>query len=156
MRISERTLDHKGCSACEAEFASVLPQLAALYYAGRNGFKAKMNDEALIGLPLDILIPSAGIAIETRDLSGFRKKTEECSIRRLLCKKHGIELYTIADMDLPDNPYIIFRGSSLTDLLEAVLTAFRRSNIYISAEPEKDIELIRKNYFRWRQSKITE
>ena len=156
MRISERTLDHKGCSVCEAEFISVLPQLAALYYAGRNGFKAKLNDEALIGLPLDVLIPSAGIAIETRDISDSRKKTEECSIRRLLCKKHGIELYTIADKDLPDDPYIIFRGSSLTDLLEAVLTAFRRSNIYISAEPEKDIELIRKNYFRWRQSKITE
>ena len=153
MRISERTLEQKGCSVCEAEFVSVLHQLAALYYAGRKGFKAKLNDETLIGLPLDVLIPSAGIAIEAKELCGFRKKTEECSVRRLLCKKHGIALYTIADKELLDDPYIIYRGSSLTDLLEAVLTAFRRSNIYINAEPEKDVGLIRKNYFRWRQSR---
>ena len=112
-----------------------------------------MNDETLIGLPLDVLIPSVGVAIETKELSGFRKKTEECSVRHLLCKKQGIELYTIVDIEVPEDPNIIYRGSSLTDLLEAVLTAFRRSNIYINAEPEKDIELIRKNYFRWRQSR---
>ncbi len=156
MRISDRTLNGMGCSVCESEFFSVLPQLAVMYYAGRYGLKAKINDETAIGLHLDTYIPSAGIAIEAQSFSGSKKETDEYSVKRLLCKAHGIELYTITDINALDEKHFIYKGSSRTDLLDAVLTAFRRSNIYISADPETDIEVIRNNFFRWRHARTNE
>ncbi len=156
MRISDRTLSRMGCSVCESEFLSVLPQLAVMYYAGRYGLKAKINDETAIGLHLDTYIPSAGIAIEAQSFSGSKKETDEYSVKRLLCKAHGIELYTITDKNVPDEKHFIYKGSSRTDLLDAVLTAFRRSNIYINADPETDIEVIRNNFFRWRHARTAE
>ena len=156
MRISDRTLHQKGCSICEAEFVSVLHQLAVMYYAGRYGLKAVMNDETAIGLRLDTFIPSAGIAIETREFTGSRSEIDEYTVKQLLCKAHGIDLYTITNVRIPEEKHFIDKGSSLTDLLDAVLSAFRQSHIYISADPEKDIELIRSNYFRWRREHITE
>ena len=51
---------------------------------------------------------------------------------------------------MPDDRQYISKGVSQTDILEAVLTAFRRSNIYIESDPGSDLEQIRESYFRWR------
>ena len=109
MRISDRTLNQMGCSVCESEFVSVLPQLAVMYYAGRYGLKAVMNDEAAIGLHLDTYIPSAGIAIEAQKFSGSKKEMDEYSLKRLLCKTHGIDLYTITDIKRPKEKCLIYK-----------------------------------------------
>ncbi len=151
--IYNRTVNGEGCLECEKEFKSVLPQLAVLYYAGKYGLKAKLNDESAIGIHLDTYIPSIGIAIETGGIRNSKIGIEEYGIKRLQCKKQGIKLYTITEGNVPNDRYIIPKGNSSIDLLNAVLTAFKRSNIYIEAEPEKDIETIRQNYFCWRYKK---
>ena len=151
--IYNRTVNGEGCLECEKEFKSILPQLAVLYYAGKHGLKAKLNDESAIGIHLDTYILSVGIAIDTGGIRNSKIGIEEYGIKRLQCKKQGIDLYTITEEDIPNDRYFIFRGDSLIDMLYAVLTAFKRSNIYIEAEPEKDVETIRRNYFRWRYGK---
>ena len=151
--IYNRTVNGEGCLECEKEFKSVLPQLAVLYYAGKYGLKVKLNDETAIGIHLDTYIPSVGIAIDTKEIRNSKIGIEEYGIKRLQCKKQGIDLYTITEEDIPNDRHFILRGDSLIDMLNAVLTTFKRSNIYIEAEPEKDVETIRRNYFRWRHGK---
>ena len=148
--IYNRTVNGEGCLECEKEFKSVLPQLAVLYYAGKYGLKVKLNDETAIGIHLDTYIPSVGIAIDTGGIRNSKIGIEEYGIKRLQCKKQGIDLYTITEGNVPNDRYIIQKGNSSIDLLNAVLTAFKRSNIYIEAEPEKDVETIRRNYLCWR------
>ena len=143
-------MNGEGCLECEKEFKSVLPQLAVLYYAGKYGLKVKLNDETAIGIHLDTYIPSVGIAIDTGGIRNSKIGIEEYGIKRLQCKKRGIKLYTITEGNVPNDRYIIPKGNSSIDLLNAVLTAFKRSNIYIEAEPEKDVETIRRNYLCWR------
>ena len=150
MKISDRTLHKKGCRVCETEFIEMLPKLAALYYAGKYGLKAVLDDESAIGMHLDTYIPSAGIAIEADGPRSSKTGMQEFSIKRLLCEKRRIKLYTITDVTMPDDRQYIFKGASQTDILKAVLTAFRRSNIYIKSDPEVDLEQIRESYFRWR------
>ena len=90
-----RTVNGEGCLECEKEFKSLLPQLAVLYYAGKNGLKAKLNDESAIGINLDTYIPSIGIAIETGEIRNSKMGTEEYGIKRLQCKKQGIDLCSL-------------------------------------------------------------
>ena len=153
-RIADRTIRGESCHVCDAEYNALLPQLAVLYYAGKYGMRVKTDDESAIGIPLDTYIPAAGIAIEVKDIRNSRQWREEYGIKRLQCKKQGIDLYTITDREVEDDLHLVFKGDTPIDLLKAVLSAFQRSNIYISADPEKDIEVIRQNYYRWRHSNL--
>lgn len=62
-------------------------------------------------------------------------------------------LNAIADVKIPRDNHFISRGHTSADLLNAVIMAFRRSNIYIDTALEQDVEIIRRNYFRWRQTR---
>lgn len=152
-RISDRTLKKHGCRICENEFLTLFPQLAVMYYAGRYGLKAKMNDERTIGMRLDTLIPAIGIAIETENVRDSKCWREQYSIKRVQCKAKDITLFTITDAEIPGDHHFIFGGNTATDLINAVIMAFRHSNIYIDTVPEEDAEIIRRNYYRWRQTR---
>ena len=139
---------------CDAEYKALLPQLAVLYYAGKHGLGVKTDDESAIGIPLETYIPAAGIAIEAKAIRNSKHWREEYGIKRVQCKKQGIDLYTITDREVEDDLHLVFKGDTPIDLLKAILTAFQRSNIFISADPEKDIEVIRQNFYRWRHSNL--
>lgn len=146
--IYNRTVNEEGCLACDREFRSVLPQLAVLYYAGRYGLKAKLNDTETIGLPLETYLPSVSVAIEVKKRRALIQGRKEYEIKRLQCRIQGIKLFTITSADIRDQELIIHREPGDIPLLEAILEAFRRVNIYIPAEPDKDLIEIRKGFDR--------
>ena len=149
-KIYSRAIHKKGCKRCESEFLEVLPQLAVLYYSGKYGLETKFNDETTVGMKLDTLIPSAGIAIDVNKTPKKKSRQKKIAIKRYLCRKIGIDLYTLCDERVPDNKFLVYRGTSPEDLLSAIIIVFNRANLYIAADPEKDLEIIRSNYFRWR------
>ena len=151
-KISDRTLNKKGCSVCEAEFIALLPQLAVMYYSGKCGLEAKINDEKAVGVLLETYVPSAGIAIEADKIRDSKQWREEYGIKRLQCKAKKIELYTLSDIEISGDKYFIYIGNTQIDILNGVLTAFKRSKIYINADPERDIEVIRERFSCWRYS----
>ena len=147
-KIADRTINGQGCRVCEASFRNVLPQLAVVYYAGKYGLKVKLNDEDAIGIPLETYIPSAGLAIEAPDCRFSKQWLREYEIKRLQCEICGIHLFTITDLEIEKEPLFIKRGGTDIDLLNAVLAAFKESNIFIKADPEIDLAAIRASFFR--------
>ena len=63
-KITDRTIEQKGCYLCEREFQSAFPQLLIMLYAVRNGLKVTTNNDKLIGINLDTYIPELRLAIE--------------------------------------------------------------------------------------------
>ena len=64
-KVFDRAIEHKICPSCEKEFNLVFPQLIVSYYARRIGREVILNDEELIGIPLETLIPEERVAIES-------------------------------------------------------------------------------------------
>ena len=100
-----------------------------------------------VGMKLDALISSAGLAIDVNKIPKKKSRKKKIAIKRYLCKKIGIDLYTLSDEIVPDDKFLVYRGTSPEDLLRAIITVFNRANLYITADPEKDLEIIRSNYF---------
>ncbi len=63
-RISNRTIEHKRCPSCEADFDAVLPQLLVLFYASQNHIKVRLDDENTLGTRISAYIPDIKLAFD--------------------------------------------------------------------------------------------
>lgn len=134
-KISGRTIEGKNCKECEKEYLTLLPQLAASYYAGRQGLTANLNSDTAIGVRMEAFIPEVRLAIDVWSAS------KENSIKEFLCRKNGI-IYVI----VPDGI-----AAKETEVLRKVIKAFGEAHIYISSDTEKDAAFIRERFFIWKR-----
>lgn len=89
-KISERSIEGKGCRECEKEYQNIFPQLAVSYYAAKKGLKVLLNSDATIGIPIESYIPEEKVALES-----FAETQEIDSLKEYLCKKRGIKFVKI-------------------------------------------------------------
>lgn len=136
-KIFERTIEDKGCTICESEYRSVLPQLIIGFYARMKGLNTLLNYDKVIGIPLETYIPEENIAIESvRDTEDIERVKEH------LCKARGINL-----IKLPYKP----KDTEIEYALK-LKQVFRNKHIFISSNVEEDVAFIRRKFFEWRNS----
>lgn len=80
-KITDRTLEQKGCAVCENEYLSILPRLLVMFYSKMQKLSLSTNYEKGISIPLEMYIPEENIAIETQVGAG---KIEALKITSLL------------------------------------------------------------------------
>ena len=87
MKIVERTVLGKGCRECEQEYRSLFPAFAISYYAKMKGLKIELGSDRLLGIPIDVYIPSEQVAIEV-NLGSEKIET----LKEHLCKQRDVML----------------------------------------------------------------
>ena len=135
-KISNRTIEKKGCKTCELEFMRVLPQLLVMRYCGERGLKYKLNDESITGISMDVYVPEAQLAfiVKDRDSKSFQ---ETLMIVRHQCTKKGVQLVEI-------------KLCSPQEIRVEIVQAFAKAHIYIASD-EEDITFARERFFAWRR-----
>ena len=135
-KIFHRTVERAGCIYCESEFRRALPQLLVLYYAKLNSVKAYVDDDRMIGVPLDVVIPVMKIAF-VFPYKGTNREQGVLRVLRHLCETRGL-IYEE-----------IYQKDSL-EICVAIKQAFAKARIYINSDSEKDIAAVRERYLSWR------
>lgn len=87
-KITDRTIEQKGCYLCEREFQSAFPQLLIMLYAVRNGLKVTTNNDKLIGINLDTYIPELRLAIEAEATTITEQRSQ--MVKEHICECNGI------------------------------------------------------------------
>ncbi|MBQ7640219.1 MAG: hypothetical protein IJS91_04420 [Bacteroidales bacterium] len=95
-----------GCPKCSKSGTSFMEQLLLLVLI--NAFNGKCEvvsrDRSVIGMELDILIPTLKVAIEPGSWSMHKKALKRDTEKRRLCNEHGIRIITIYDSYTEEKP----------------------------------------------------
>ena len=116
MKIVERTVLGKGCRECEQEYWSLFPAFAISYYAKMKGLKIELGSDRLLGIPIDVYIPSEQVAIEV-NLGSEKIET----LKEHLCKQRDVKL-----IRLP-----IKENETETEYAQRIKAAFQSVHIFI-------------------------
>ncbi|MBR5969985.1 MAG: zinc-ribbon domain-containing protein [Lachnospiraceae bacterium] len=149
-KIESRVRGRAGCPECKKHLhlvrkMKINPVSALLYYAAQTGTEAKKNDESLIGLPLDIFMPTWRAAIACSQ--GKQKKADyrrEVVINDL-CRKSSILLIRILDKNALEHDTcrcITRLDDSDESLSDAIAAVFRMLCIDADIDITRDREEI--------------
>lgn len=138
MKIVERTVLGKGCRECEQEYRSLFPALAISYYAKVKGLKIELGSDRLLGIPIDVYIPSEQVAIEV-NLGSEKIET----LKEHICKQRDVKL-----IKLP-----IKENETETEYAQRIKAAFQSVHIFISSNTEEDCRIIKRIFDSWRDNR---
>ena len=99
--------------------------------------KALLDDEKVIGVPLDAIIPELKLSFVFPH-KGTNREEGVMRVLRHLCEKRGFLHEEIREKE-PE------------DICVAIKQAFARAHIYISSDNEQDIVIVRERYLSWRK-----
>lgn len=138
-KITDRTIEQKGCYLCEREFQSAFPQLLIMLYAVRNGLKVTTNNDKLIGINLDPYIPELRLAIEAEATTITEQRSQ--MVKEHICECNGIR-------------YVKLKHSNdLIKTAQSIKEAFRKCHTFFQTNDEEDIEILRTRFQNWRKQK---
>ena len=138
-KITDRTIEQKGCYLCEREFQSAFPQLLIMLYAVRNGLKVTTNNDNLIGINLDTYIPELRLAIEAEATTITEQRSQ--MVKEHICECNGIR-------------YVKLKHSNdLIKTAQSIKEAFRKCHTFFQTNDEEDIEILRTRFQNWRKQK---
>lgn len=127
------------CSQCEKEYQSVFPELLIALYAKRNDCSVVLHSDELVGLPIDVVIPSLRVGIDCTYARNAELKAAK-EIKQHICQKNGIQFFAL--------PY---QGNE-EKYADEVKKAFRQMRVFVSSDTHSDIELVRRRFEQWRES----
>lgn len=115
------------------DFDYLLPQLAAIYYAGQHDLRVITDSEEPVGLPIVALIPEIGLAIDVCN------PEKEVALKGYICGVHGIRY-----INLPPK---------LSDIenIQVIRKAFSDAHIHFNTHIMDDLEIIREKYAHWKK-----
>ena len=137
--VYDKALESKKCSVCEKEYKRVFPQLIISYYAWKSGLEIILNDNELLGITIETLLPEEKIAIESST-----DPYEINDVKKHLCSANGIELVTIEYKN----------DISETEYANKIIEFLRKKNIYIKTDTDDDVRKIRSKFWDWKEKKI--
>ncbi len=136
-RVTDRTVDKKGCTVCEAEYLSVFPKLMTAYYARMKGIQIELDSNKKIGLPFDTYMPDEALAVEF----GVKYNKDEEKVKKYICCKQNIRFRRIPFQS----------GMTEAELARRIKSVLRESHIFITSDEEKDVCQVRRMFFDWRE-----
>lgn len=136
-KIANRTLEHAGCIYCEGAFRRNLPRLLVTLYAGRKKLKAEIKSDKIIGIPLDIFIPSLRLAF-VFPCRGTTRELSELRVIQHLCSNAGIIL-------------VLIEAKDPSSICTEIKQGFARAHMYIDSDSDEDLAFVRKKFMQWQQ-----
>ena len=131
-RVYDRTVLKQGCSVCESEFLTALPQLLLMLYCGRKGLRVHMNTDGIIGIPLDMYVPDLKAAFEFEMRMDHLSKVQE--VKQHLCTSMEIQYFVIRSRDSPE------------ETVAEIRKALSAIHFYPTGKTDEDITIARKRY----------
>ena len=117
------------------DFRYLLPQLAAIYYAGKRGIKVFTDSDHLIGIPVMAYMPSIKMIIDVCS------SDKEKKLKDYICDVNGFKFVAVPEKLTEEETISIVRK------------AFSDIHIYSDTHIIDDLEIIRERYSRWRTQK---
>lgn len=137
-RISNRTIEHKRCPTCEADFDTVLPQLLVLYYAKQNHIKVELDDEDTLGTQISAYIPEIKLAFDFLS-KGTQLEKDIGDVTAHLCKQRGIQYVRLGNTQ------------DRVSVCSEIRKGFGKAHIFITSDSDKDIRRVYNYFFEWRK-----
>lgn len=116
----------------------MFPAFAISYYAKMKGLKIELGSDRLLGIPIDVYIPSEQVTIEVNLGS---EKIE--MLKEHLCKQRDVKL-----IRLP-----IKENETETEYAQRIKAAFQSVHIFISSDTEQDCRIIKRIFENWRDNR---
>lgn len=116
------------------DFEYLLPQLATIYYAGKHDIKILTDTETFIGLSVTAYMPEIRMII---DVCSSRK---EIKLKKYISNINKVKYINISER-LPE-----------AESINEVRRAFSAVHIYITTDPKKDLEILRKHFTSWKET----
>lgn len=137
-RICDQTDGGMSCPECENEYRDVLLQLLVLYYAGKNHMKVFLCSEEVIGVCLETYIPELRLAIEMEGQTLTERREQQ--VKKHICSMNSLS-------------YVLVKDNAEMVMAEEVRCALRKKHIYIYSDTQQDLQMIRNNFYRWKDSR---
>ena len=116
------------------DFEYLLPQLATIYYAGKHDIKILTDTEKFIGSSVTAYMPEIRMII---DVCSSRK---EIKLKKYISNINKVKYINISER-LPE-----------AESINEVRRAFSAVHIYITTDPKKDLEILRKHFTSWKET----
>ena len=135
-KITDRTIEQKGCPQCEAEFQQALPQMLIMMYGAQNGITVKSNSDSELGMRLVAYLPELHCAVDIAGATVTEKR--EQSVKAHICQSIRLGYY------------LIKRTADASQMAAEIKTLFIRNHIYLHTDSEKDIQVLRERFLEWK------
>ena len=135
-KITDRTIEQKGCPQCEAEFQQALPQMLIMMYGAQNGITVKSNSDSELGMRLVAYLPELHCAVDIAGATVTEKR--EQSVKAHICQSNRLGYY------------LIKRTADASQMAAEIKTLFIRNHIYLHTDSEKDVQVLRERFLEWK------
>ena len=135
-KITDRTIEQKGCPQCEAEFQQALPQMLIMMYGAQNGITVKSNSDSELGMRLVAYLPELHCAVDIAGATVTEKR--EQSVKAHICQSNRLGYY------------LIKRSADTSQMAAEIKTLFIRNHIYLHTDSEKDVQVLRERFLEWK------
>lgn len=135
-KITDRTIEQKGCPQCEAEFQQALPQMLIMMYGAQNGITVKSNSDSELGMRLVAYLPELHCAVDIAGATVTEKR--EQSVKAHICQSNRLGYY------------LIKRTADTSQMAAEIKTLFIRNHIYLHTDSEKDVQVLRARFLEWK------
>lgn len=135
-KITDRTIEQKGCPQCEAEFQQTLPQMLIMMYGAQNGITVKSNSDSELGMRLVAYLPELHCAVDIAGATVTEKR--EQSVKAHICQSNRLGYY------------LIKRTADASQMAAEIKTLFIRNHIYLHTDSEKDVQVLRERFLEWK------
>ena len=135
-KITDRTIEQKGCPQCEAEFQQALPQMLIMMYGAQNGITVKSNSNSELGMRLVAYLPELHCAVDIAGATVTEKR--EQSVKAHICQSNRLGYY------------LIKRTADTSQMAAEIKTLFIRNHIYLHTDSEKDVQVLRERFLEWK------
>ena len=135
-KITDRTIEQKGCPQCEAEFQQALPQMLIMMYGAQNGITVKSNSDSELGMRLVAFLPELHCAVDIAGATVTEKR--EQSVKAHICQSNRLGYY------------LIKRTADTSQMAAEIKTLFIRNHIYLHTDSEKDVQVLRERFLEWK------
>lgn len=135
-KITDRTIEQKGCPQCEAEFQQALPQMLIMMYGAQNGITVKSNSDSELGMRLVAYLPELHCAVDIAGATVTEKR--EQSVKAHICQSNRLGYY------------LIKKSADTSQMAAEIKTLFIRNHIYLHTDSEKDVQVLRERFLEWK------
>ena len=135
-KITDRTIEQKGCPQCEAEFQQALPQMLIMMYGAQNSITVKSNSDSELGVRLVAYLPELHCAVDIAGATVTEKR--EQSVKAHICQSNRLGYY------------LIKRTTNTSQMAAEIKTLFIRNHIYLHTDSGKDVQVLRERFLEWK------
>ena len=135
-KIADRTIEHKSCPQCEAEFQQAFPQMLIMMYGAQNGITVKSNSDSELGMRLVAYLPELHCAVDIAGTTVTEKR--EQSVKAHICQSNRLSYY------------LIKRTTDALQTAAEIKALFAFNHIYLHTDSEHDVQVLRERFLVWK------